>query len=341
MKKITSFLCLTFLMLNAQAQLMVAPSNNVGIGTTNPLSKISVNGDGNTMFGSYFYNPNISLTNNMTLVGQTIPIPGSGKCYGVYGFVNLTTTGGYNNGSYGSAYSTTVTNQGRAYGVKGYAGNAGNGWNYGVYGTLAGSNNGAAIYGVVAPNGDVGIPGKYAGYFLGNVAVSSGDVTISGHLGINKAPDPLFDISTQNNIQVATITISSDQRLKTNIQDLSGSLATLTNLKGVTYNLNKDAEVLKTNSLVAPSASISDTGTVIQPVIQKIDNPIYTRSHIGFLAQDVQKVFPELVYEDKDGILSVDYVSLIPVLVESLKEVNQKIEGLIKENAILKKKLGL
>lgn len=151
----------------------------------------------------------------------------------------------------------------------------------------------------------------------------------------------MFDISTQNNIQVATITISSDQRLKTNIQDLSGSLATLTNLKGVTYNLNKDAEVLKTNSLVAPSASISDTGTVIQPVIQEIDNPIYTRSHIGFLAQDVQKVFPELVYEDKDGILSVDYVSLIPVLVESLKEVNQKIEGLIKENAIMKKKLGL
>lgn len=39
----------------------------------------------------------------------------------------------------------------------------------------------------------------------------------------------------------------------------------------------------------------------------------------GFLAQDVQKAFPELVYEDSSGILSVDYLGLIPVLVEAMK----------------------
>jgi len=38
------------------------------------------------------------------------------------------------------------------------------------------------------------------------------------------------------------------------------------------------------------------------------------------MAQDVQKVFPELVNADEDGYLSVNYVGLIPVLVEALKE---------------------
>jgi hypothetical protein len=40
-------------------------------------------------------------------------------------------------------------------------------------------------------------------------------------------------------------------------------------------------------------------------------------------------------------MLSVDYVSLIPVLVESLKEINLKLEALKKENEILKMKVGL
>jgi hypothetical protein len=42
------------------------------------------------------------------------------------------------------------------------------------------------------------------------------------------------------------------------------------------------------------------------------------------LAQELQRVYPDLVYSDKNGILSVDYVSLIPVLVESIKELNNK-----------------
>ena len=61
---------------------------------------------------------------------------------------------------------------------------------------------------------------------------------------------------------------------------------------------------------------------------------------MGFLAQDVQKIFPELVYADKNGILSIDYIALIPVLVESLKELNAKVDALQKENDDLKAKVG-
>jgi hypothetical protein len=330
MKKCTVFLFVAFIALNAKSQITVNSLNNVGVGTTNPVSKFSVNSDGNSTFAAYFYNPVTTGTNNMAIGGQTIPISSSGKSYGVYGFSNLTTVGGYQNGVYGSAFSSTALNVGRSYGVKGYAGNAGNGWNYAVHGTLAGSNNGAAIYGVVAPNGDVSTNGKYAGYFLG-------DMYIGGHLGINKAPDPNYDISTTNYIQAAGISIISDERFKNNIQDLTGSLAQVMNLKGVTYKLNDKIGNL---SATIATVAVSDTGTV-QYEEKIINAALYNRDHIGFLAQDMQKIFPDLVYEDKDGMLSVDYVSLIPVLVESLKEINLKLEALKKENEILKMKVGL
>jgi hypothetical protein len=52
---------------------------------------------------------------------------------------------------------------------------------------------------------------------------------------------------------------------------------------------------------------------------------------IGLLAQEVQKVFPDLVIEDSKGILSVNYQALIPVLVNALKEIDANYNELEKE----------
>lgn len=41
---------------------------------------------------------------------------------------------------------------------------------------------------------------------------------------------------------------------------------------------------------------------------------------IGLIAQEVQKVFPELVRQERDGYLSVNYTDLIPVMIEAMKE---------------------
>ncbi|MEO1655930.1 MAG: tail fiber domain-containing protein, partial [Bacteroidota bacterium] len=49
---------------------------------------------------------------------------------------------------------------------------------------------------------------------------------------------------------------------------------------------------------------------------------------IGLIAQEVQKVFPELVAQDGEGYLSVNYDGLIPVLIEALKEQKQRIDQL-------------
>jgi hypothetical protein len=42
--------------------------------------------------------------------------------------------------------------------------------------------------------------------------------------------------------------------------------------------------------------------------------------HLGFVAQDLQKVFPEIVAQDDKGMLAVNYVGLIPVLVKAVQE---------------------
>lgn len=53
------------------------------------------------------------------------------------------------------------------------------------------------------------------------------------------------------------------------------------------------------------------------------------RKRLGFLAQEVQVLFPELVQQDDVGFLYVNYVGLIPVLVESVKEQQEQIDELL------------
>ena len=50
------------------------------------------------------------------------------------------------------------------------------------------------------------------------------------------------------------------------------------------------------------------------------------QNHIGLIAQEVREVFPELVKEDSSGYLYVDYIGLIPVIIEALKEQQVAIE---------------
>ncbi|MDE1465066.1 tail fiber domain-containing protein [Spartinivicinus poritis] len=48
----------------------------------------------------------------------------------------------------------------------------------------------------------------------------------------------------------------------------------------------------------------------------------------GVIAQDIQQVIPEFVSTHEDGYLQVNYIGLIPVLVEAVKELKQEDAGL-------------
>jgi hypothetical protein len=88
----------------------------------------------------------------------------------------------------------------------------------------------------------------------------------------------------------------SDIRLKFHVQDIVDALTIVSNLEGKTYRWKKDDD-----------ASKSEEENAGQRVI-------------GFIAQQVQQIIPESVCEDDDGYLAVNYESIIPILVEAMKQ---------------------
>lgn len=67
-----------------------------------------------------------------------------------------------------------------------------------------------------------------------------------------------------------------------------------------------------------------------------IDN----KQHIGVSAQEIKNVFPEIVNEDKNGILTVDYSKLSVVALAAIDELNEKYEKLEKRLQMIEEKLG-
>ena len=56
------------------------------------------------------------------------------------------------------------------------------------------------------------------------------------------------------------------------------------------------------------------------------------RGHdVGVLAQEIQKIHPEVVAERKNGYLGVDYKRLVPLLIQSVKELRDEVEELKKK----------
>jgi autotransporter adhesin len=100
--------------------------------------------------------------------------------------------------------------------------------------------------------------------------------------------------TVSNNLTVSgDVVISSDARLKANIVSLGSTLSKLLLIDGKTYTMKKNS-----------------------------------KQKIGVLAQDIQKVFPELVSKDENEMLAVNYQGLVPVLINALKEQHTKISRL-------------
>ena len=98
---------------------------------------------------------------------------------------------------------------------------------------------------------------------------------------------------------------SSDERLKDNIEVIQGSLDKIGEIRGVEFDWN-----------------------------DKSPGWAQERGHdVGVIAQEVQKIIPEIVIERKNGYLGVDYKRIVPLLIESIKELKQEVE-------ILKKKVN-
>ena len=68
------------------------------------------------------------------------------------------------------------------------------------------------------------------------------------------------------------------------------------------------------------------------------DNQDNYKGHdYGVVAQEVQEIFPELVSERDGGYLGVKYEKLVPVLIESVKELKERVEEIEKNCCCLNK----
>ena len=126
--------------------------------------------------------------------------------------------------------------------------------------------------------------------------ISDKNITLEGNDGGSIFAALTLDMSeagaaTFNN----NVTAYSDERLKENIVTIPDALAKVTAMRGVHYNR-------------------IDTG----------------KSHTGVVAQEIQKIAPELVLtaDDEIGTLSVDYGNITGYLIEAIKELKLEIETL-------------
>lgn len=110
------------------------------------------------------------------------------------------------------------------------------------------------------------------------------------------ATDVTMSITTVTGVNVNT---TSDARLKDNIVPLNNATETLMQLEGVSYTL--------------------------------IEN---NKPSIGLIAQEVEKVLPEVVSTDSDGYKSIAYGNIVALLIETVKEQNKRIEELEKKTCM-------
>lgn len=108
---------------------------------------------------------------------------------------------------------------------------------------------------------------------------------------------------SSGNLSATQFTSLSDKSRKTNIKPIENPIQIVKNIEGVRYNW--------------------------------IDN---NNPSIGVIAQDIEKVIPEVVNINSDGLKSVSYGNIVGVLIEAIKEQQKQIDDLVEQVNHLKNK---
>ena len=133
-------------------------------------------------------------------------------------------------------------------------------------------------------------------YNLEDNLAGAADFIYSGSkVGINNTVNDLtYNLEVSGSIRASAAVLSnSDERLKENIYPIDNALSRVGQIEGVYFDWKKGGE-----------------------------------RQVGVIAQQVEKVLPEVVSEDKDSYLSVDYSKIVPLLIEAINEQNSIIKDL-------------
>lgn len=262
---------LVFGAMNASAQLTVYHNGNVNIGSEQPTSNVSLS-VGNVAYSDTAYHVSLGLHN-----------PASG-CYNI--------------GGEGVVYSPTMRNTGRAFGLRGVAGNCTSGYNFGVLGALQGSQAGAAIFGTTSGKTlGLRVDERYAGYFDGNVKVTG---------------------SLQGNVvNSAEVNAKNTQTLR----PINSALDGITSANPFMYIENAQVP----GSGIGSVPDSTQTGTVA-PISDPITS--FGKSYYALDVNAVKQRFPALIIEDAQGNEYVNYTQLVPILVQAITELKTELDDL-------------
>ena len=127
----------------------------------------------------------------------------------------------------------------------------------------------------------------------------------------------LYDTENGGSIDLyaRNVYTNSDAASKTNIQSLGSAISTLTQLRPVSFEWADKGQYLQSSRRST-----------------NITNP----KEMGFIAQEIEQVLPDIVAIDCEGHRVVNYSALIPLLTKSIQELNGQIESLKAEVAALK-----
>lgn len=292
MKRTVISISLCALFLSASAQFKVFSDG-----------RVSINCSGNSSYYLYCNNTNYKNglffsangnNSNSTIYGGKISSSNATLAIGLKGSGNSITN---SIGVYGNADTGT-----KAIGIVGSINQSNSTTGAGVYGTIY-NELGSGL-----STGD-----KYAGFFRGNVKVLGGIVatsTIQGAL--------LGESSSSTN--------SSGSGQSTRSQSITSGLS---GLHVTTYQKERPAPPKDTMTIYDHDDEDSiRTAEVVQPEIDIMDEQFYQKSHYALDADRLKEVFPDLVYVKKDGSKAINYMEMIPLLVQSINELSAEIEDL-------------
>ena len=126
------------------------------------------------------------------------------------------------------------------------------------------------------------------------------DIVLKGNDGGSTITALTLDMSSGGDAQFRQDVIayySSDKRLKDNIVRIENPLEKVGKIGGYTFDWNDKQQT-------------------------------YTGKDVGVIAQEIQEVLPELVTERDNGYLAVKYEKIVPLLIESIKELKQEIDDI-------------
>jgi hypothetical protein len=310
MKKILIMMLMAVAATNINAQLVVDSLGRVGIGTETPKSLLSVGG--NSTINSIIYSKSTDMS------------------YGLY-VSNVSA----NYGTTYSGYFRTENMIGNGYAIKGQAiglgntsqsiigigGNAGfSHTGVGVFGGLYlysdNPVNFAGVYGSESGSSPsfTNYSGTYAGFFKGKVRVTNG--IYATLLSPSASPSPSGQGGT---------TILSDRG-----ESVTDKLSQVQAVQFLRYDPAKETNTAKTNfdDLDIDNMSPEELDSLSEAMGDIEPEPYLSPVQYGLDANQLKAVYPELVYEDDNGNVSINYVEMVPLLVQSIKELSAKVEML-------------